>query len=206
VFTVEPIETDPPRTLAEALALTPADGDAVGTVTVATVITTVGPEPLAAGTLVAADERPVLAAGEVHMDCPGCGAAWVGQPVRRASASAFCPTCDFPLFLANAALPPPPSAATESARQRLPGVEGREQLGRLACWNCNEPNLPDPTMGCVRCHVLLTPPPPPPAPEIIVVTETQTIVQVELDRRWMWVSAALGAVLLITLTVLALLL
>ncbi len=115
------------------------------------------------------------------VDCPGCGEPCRLPTARRASATAFCPSCDYPLFLAVAA-EPPPTPLDDSARRRLPGVDGRDALGALPCPTCNEPNPPDPTAECLRCGADLTPAPPPPAappppePEIVVVRE--------IDRRW----------------------
>lgn len=138
----------------------------------------VGPSPAAPPAPAPAPMLTVLAdvpevdrCGRPRYDCPGCGAAWLGEADAERGAKVFCPTCDFPLFWAV-------EGATarrrshEAARRRHPGVDGRASLASMACRHCGEPNLPDPTADCVRCGEPLTPPPataPPPAAEIVYV-------------------------------------
>jgi hypothetical protein len=191
---VDPTPEDAPRAVM-GLNLAPAPGAAAPPPPAPT-------ETLAPGVLVPLEERPVPAPGEAVHECPGCGASWVSLPLKRNSASSFCPTCDFPLFLAVA--PPEPAPGNDDALRRLPGVDGREHLGALKCWSCGEPNLPDPDARCIRCRSWLTPPPPPPEPEIIVVHEPEIHVVTEVDKRWMWVSAALAALLVLTIALFAL--
>lgn len=150
-----------------------------------------------AGDVTGTDPADVWAADVVCVlvDCPGCGATREVPKVRRASAAAFCPTCDYPLFLAVPAVAPP-EPEDDSARRRLPGVDGRDALGAMPCPNCGEPNPPDPAAECLRCGALLTPPtppptpPPPPEPEIVVIRE--------VDRRWQIVAIVLAVLWLAT--------
>lgn len=153
-------------------------------------------EPIPEGLLVPASEHPALGIGEHRYDCPGCAASWVGRGIKRASAASFCPTCDFPLFL-SVPPPAPPARSTEDAQRRLPGVDGRDQLGAASCRQCGEPNPPDPTASCLRCGSALTPPPAAPAPQVIREVVTETVVVKVPSRGWMIATALLTVLLLI---------
>lgn len=142
--------------------------------------------------LVPADLHPFPPADAERFECGGCESAWLGRGIRPNSAAAFCPTCDYPLFFANRPMLSP-RAETRAAQRRLPGVDGRDALGRIVCRGCGEPNPPDETSLCLRCGAFLTPP----RPEVLrveVVREVPVEV-VQLDRGWMWVSIAVGALL-----------
>lgn len=153
-------------------------------------------EPLPEGVLVPFAEHPVLDHGEQRYDCPGCATAWVGRGIRRASAASFCPACDFPLFLSTPPTPPP-ARPTDEAQRRLPGVDGRDQLGATGCPACGEPNPPDPDADCLRCGAALTPPPPPQVVrEVVREVVTETVVVKERSIAWMVASAVLGLVVL----------
>lgn len=139
---------------------------------------------------VADDDR----AGRARYDCPGCGAQWLARRDSgpRASAAAFCPDCDFPLFW-SAEGAAAKRRSHEAARRRHPGVDGREALARIDCRVCGEPNLPDPGADCVRCGSSLTPPPPEPAPPEPVTVFVEVPVP---PRRWQIATAVSSTLLL----------
>jgi hypothetical protein len=182
----------PPATLAEALAGAGPVGDTRA--------------PVPPGVLVSAAEHPGLLPGEARIECPGCGAAWLrrtgSENARRpVSASSFCPSCDYPLFLAPGGREPAPPPVSDEAQRRRPGVGGRDELGAVACPACGEPNPPDRRVGarCIRCDGALNPPPP--APEPVVVRETVEVHVVHVDRRWMWVALGLAIALVLAVSV-----
>jgi DNA-directed RNA polymerase subunit RPC12/RpoP len=131
--------------------------------------------------------------------CPGCGKPWFGPLPDRASANAFCPACDYPMFLKPRAVVVDKDPAREPAKRRSPGVNGRDLVGQMACPRCGESNRPDDDGFCVRCGDALVPPPPPePVPE----PEPQ-IVHVYVDkafRKWRLAALVLAGALVIALT------
>lgn len=136
--------------------------------------------------------------GRARYDCPGCGAQWLANATTpdagssRATAAAFCPDCDFPLFW-SAEGAAAKRRSHEAARRRHPGVDGREALARIDCRVCGEPNLPDPTAACVRCASPLTPPRPQPAPPEPVTVYVDVPVP---PRRWQ-IATAVSSTLLV---------
>lgn len=105
-----------------------------------------GSVDLAVTTAVASAAAP--RAGQlVVVECPQCGLLCEGVDPRP-TAAWFCPTCDYPVFLAAPA--PPAQVSSEAARRRLPGTDGREMLGAAGCWACGELNPPGMSY-CARC-------------------------------------------------------
>lgn len=133
------------------------------------------------------------------ISCPGCGRGWDGPLPERASADAFCPNCDYPMFLKSRRPAPNIDPSLEAAQRRSPGVAGREPLGVIACPRCGESNPPNEDGSCLRCGdpLVLPPPtpepPPPPEPQIVYVTHT--------DHRWRTAALVLAGLLLVTLVV-----
>jgi hypothetical protein len=167
VDTVAPETPAPPITLREALGELPEN------------------------VLAPADLHPFLPPDAQRFGCGGCQASWVGRGIRPNSAAAFCPACDYPLFFGTRPAAAPRSE-TRSAQRRLPGVEGRDALGRVVCRSCGEPNPPDEQALCLRCGAYLTPPKPETV-HVEVVREISVDV-VRHDPRWRWTAiAALGA-------------
>jgi hypothetical protein len=132
----------------------------------------------------------------IRMDCPGCGAAYVGPRPTRTSARSFCASCDYPLFLSVA--PQPPAAAeTDLGKRRLPGVDGKDRLGAIPCPSCAEPNMPDPHGQCIRCGAVLFPEPlPEPEPEAL--PEVDAIVVYRSNYWWIIATATLSVLLAAT--------
>jgi hypothetical protein len=148
--------------------------------------------------LMPADLHPFLPVDADRFDCGGCEASWVGRGIRPNSAAAFCPTCDYPLFFANRPVAVP-RAETRAAQRRLPGVDGRDALGRIVCRGCGEPNPPDEGALCLRCGAYLVPP----KPEVVqvdVVREVPVEVVVH-DHRWRWIALAALAALTASIAV-----
>jgi len=166
------------------------------------------PERIGSGALISAGGESAVHVGadgpghEVVVECPGCGTICEGVDPRP-TAAWFCPTCDYPLFLAA---PAPPAVAANSglARRRLPGTDGREVVASEPCWACGERN-PIGTLSCVRCNSQLVRPAPPALlePES-QPAETQAVPLVFVARRWALVlgGAFGGAVLTVIITLL----
>ena len=136
----------------------------------------------------------------VVVECPGCGLVCEGVDPRP-TAAWFCPTCDYPLFLAA---PAPPAVAANSglARRRLPGTDGREMVSAEACWACGERN-PIGTTVCQRCNSqLVRPTPPVPLAAERASEEAEVEPLIFVARRWpLIVGGALGGSLLTLLIV-----
>jgi hypothetical protein len=110
----------------------------------------------------------------VELACPSCGTISYFDELER-DASAFCRTCDYPLFWARTSHVASGEAASEGeSLRRLPGAAGRVAIATFACPVCAEPNTVAATI-CIRCGSELhpapvpepppaPPPPPPPAP------------------------------------------
>jgi hypothetical protein len=125
--------------------------------------------------------------------CPGCGKPWHGPLPERASANAFCPSCDYPMFLKPRIVAVDRDPEREPAKRRSPGVNGRDLVGQMSCPRCGESNRPDEDGHCVRCGDPLVPPPPPeptpppPEPQIIYVDKA--------FRKWRITAFVLAGIL-----------
>jgi hypothetical protein len=132
------------------------------------------------------------------VSCPGCGKPWVGPLPDRASANAFCPSCDYPMFLKPRVVVLDKDPAREPAKRRSPGVNGRDLVGQMACPRCGESNRPDEDGSCLRCGDPLVPPPPPeptpppPEPQIVYVDKA--------FRKWRLTALVLAAALVLAIT------
>lgn len=136
------------------------------------------------------------------VNCPGCGRPWTGPIPERASATAFCPHCDYPMFLKTRQPAIDANPEREPAKRRSPGVSGRDQLGKLPCPRCGEANLPDESGYCVRCGDPLVPPLPPPPP--LPIPEPQIVYITTPYRRWRIAALVLAGALAVTvITVIA---
>lgn len=134
-----------------------------------------------------ADVSAAPPAGEIEVECPGCGLAIVGM-APRPTAAWFCPRCDYPLFWVNRAAPPEPDAQQRRARRRLPGTAGATVIGAEDCWHCGEKNEPG-AIVCLRCAATLPKPIPPVAeiPVVRIVRRERTVVR---TVAWPYVTAA----------------
>lgn len=134
-----------------------------------------------------ADVSAAPPAGEIEVECPGCGLAIVGM-APRPTAAWFCPRCDYPLFWVNRAAPPEPDAQQRRARRRLPGTAGATVIGAEDCWHCGEMNEPGANV-CLRCAATLPKPIPPVAeiPVVRIVRRERTMVR---TVAWPYVTAA----------------
>jgi hypothetical protein len=130
--------------------------------------------------------------------CPGCGKPWFGPLPDRASANAFCQTCDYPMFLKPRVVVVDADPAREPAKRRSPGVNGRDLVGQMACPRCGESNRPDEDGFCLRCGDPLVPPPPPeptpppPEPQIVYVDKA--------FRKWRITALVLAGALVLAIT------
>jgi hypothetical protein len=132
------------------------------------------------------------------VSCPGCGKPWFGPLPERASANAFCASCDYPMFLKPRVVVVDKDPAREPAKRRSPGVNGRDLVGQMACPRCGESNRPDEDGFCVRCGDPLVPPPPPeptpppPEPRIVYVDTA--------FRKWRLTALILAGALVLAIT------
>ena len=139
--------------------------------------------------------EPTAVDDVVRMDCPGCGAAYVGPRPSRTSARSFCSSCDYPLFL-SVAPAAPPAAETDLGKRRLPGVDGKDRLGAVPCPACAEPNMPDPDGACLRCGATLFPEPDEPVFEPL--PEVDAIVVYRSNYWWIIATVTLSVLLAAT--------
>ena len=150
----------------------------------------------------APQHRPAVAPGDdfVQMACPGCGVGYSGPRPTRNSARSFCVGCDYPLFLVVA---PKPAPVEESAlgKRRLPGVDGKDQLGGMPCPSCAEPNLPNPEGACTRCGEALFPEPAV-EPESVAIPLVDVISVYRSHYWWIISTVTLGVLLAATSTAL----
>lgn len=130
-------------------------------------------------------QAAVAPAGEVEIQCPGCGLTVLGERPRP-TAAWFCPRCDYPLFWA-AEPPERPHAPSRAARRRLPGTGGRETIGAEPCWHCGEMSEPGDT-ECGRCAATL---PKPRAPRVRVPEPVPVPIPVPVrSTTWPFLAAA----------------
>ena len=136
--------------------------------------------------------------------CPNCGTENEDPQGARVS-TAFCPTCDFPLFFQRGVAHHVDDDA-ETARNRLPGVAGIDRRAWIPCPACGELNPRD-GENCLRCGASLAPPEPEeePIPEGAIVVIREVLVPAEPERRWPWMilCGAIGSVVTIAAYLLA---
>ncbi len=150
------------------------------------------------------DEEAATLEATRQVACPECGQPAMVTLNRRQSAD-FCVRCDFPLFWTPSDLLLADGGTGDSLR-RLPGAEGRQQLGSATCPTCAELNLITAEI-CVRCGGLMrlplaapvAAPAPPPPPLAAPEPEPEP----EDDRFWIWVSIAGGIALAVLIALLA---
>jgi uncharacterized paraquat-inducible protein A len=103
--------------------------------------------------------------------CPQCGTA-NDDPQGLRSGDAFCHECDYPLFFVLGVVQRI-EFDEDAAKDRLPGVGGRDRRTWRPCPECGELNPRD-GVHCLRCGAVLLKP----EPEPVVVVE-EVVVEAE---------------------------
>jgi hypothetical protein len=136
--------------------------------------------------------------------CPNCGIE-NDDPEGARSSQGFCVGCDFPLFFGRGEVKRPEDD-TDSARVRMPGVNGMSRRSWIPCPDCGELNPKD-GVNCLRCGALLVIPEEEVEPELV---PTKTVIREILvpaapRRRWLLslLSALAGSAITIIIYLLA---
>lgn len=129
--------------------------------------------------------------------CPACGTVSHFDELSR-DASAFCRSCDYPLFWSRSAqLAAVGAGDGTTGLRRLPGTAGRQSVATLECPSCTEPNAITATV-CIRCGADMHPAPAVAAPEPAPEPEPTLVEAVPASARparWPWIALGIAALI-----------
>lgn len=195
----------PPGDSSVAIPIDDDRGELTDTVTIPVIVDNFRNAPTETLTPIGSAVATELTGSDL-VSCPECGTSAM-VTLNRRDAHDFCRNCDYPLFWTpNAIVRDGNGFTSGESLRRLPGTLGRATVAFTPCPHCAEPNTIT-AVTCVRCHLpmvivealpepvpVYVPPPPEPEPE----PEARGV------PWWVWALLAAGAVITITLIVLAL--
>ena len=132
----------------------------------------------------------------VETTCPACGTVSHFDELSR-DASAFCRSCDYPLFWSRSAQLVAVGAGDGTGLRRLPGTAGRQAVATRECPSCTEPNAITAAV-CIRCGADMHPAPvaalpaPEPDPEPTLVEVAPVPAR---PARWPWIALGIAALI-----------